>query len=131
MTDTKFYASTKSRLNRLGYKGFSKEDYLKVADSIGVADLNNPSPEELSQAVQFLSQQRDKANSVLMPSNSELGEIVVTEPKVISVPEISDEQVTPEEQLTSTDTHPTESKLATATNEPTSLSKAEANELSS
>ena len=108
MTDTKFYATTKSRLNRLGYKGFSKEDYLQAADSIGVKDLNNPTNEELTQAVQFLSNQRDKANSVLTPSDS--GLIEVTEPQVISVPEISDEQVTPVEQQT-----PPESSSMTTT----------------
>lgn len=112
MTDTKFYTTTKSRLNRLGYKGFSKEDYVKAADSVGIVDLNNPTNEELIQAVNFLSQQRDKANSVLVPSNS--SEIEATSQDILATylsgdeVTVIDEQVTQEQQpesasLTTTD----------------------------
>ncbi|BAY67161.1 hypothetical protein NIES22_73240 (plasmid) [Calothrix brevissima NIES-22] len=58
----KFTNNVRARLYKQGYQGFTKEDYTSAAIVVECEDLNNPSKDQLSQAVEYL---KTKATSQL------------------------------------------------------------------
>ncbi|MBD2598276.1 hypothetical protein H6G74_28705 [Nostoc spongiaeforme FACHB-130] len=58
----KFINNVRTRLYKQGYQGFTKDDYTEAALAVECDDLDNPSKEQLSQAVEYL---REKATSRL------------------------------------------------------------------
>ncbi|MBD2441295.1 hypothetical protein [Nostoc sp. FACHB-110] len=58
----KFTNNVRARLYKQGYQGFTKDDYTSAALAVECDDLNNPTKEQLSQAVDYL---KAKATSQL------------------------------------------------------------------
>jgi hypothetical protein len=58
----KFTNNVRARLYKQGYQGFTKDDYTTAALAVGCDDLDNPTKEQLSQAVDYL---KAKATSQL------------------------------------------------------------------
>jgi hypothetical protein len=58
----KFTNNVRTRLYKQGYQGFTKDDYTEAALTVECDDLDNPSKDQLSQAVEYL---REKAASRL------------------------------------------------------------------
>ncbi|MBD2213635.1 hypothetical protein H6G27_27765 [Nostoc linckia FACHB-104] len=58
----KFTNNVRARLYKQGYQGFTKEDYTTSAQAVECEDLNNPTKDQLSQAVEYL---KTKATSQL------------------------------------------------------------------
>ncbi|MEH2462251.1 hypothetical protein [Nostoc sp.] len=58
----KFTNNVRARLYKQGYQGFTKDDYTTAAIAVECDDLNNPTKEQLSQAVDYL---REKATNRL------------------------------------------------------------------
>ncbi|MBD2511262.1 hypothetical protein H6G91_29105 [Nostoc muscorum FACHB-395] len=58
----KFTNNVRARLYKQGYQGFTKDDYTSAAIAVECDDLDNPTKEQLSQAVDYL---RVKATSQL------------------------------------------------------------------
>jgi hypothetical protein len=54
----KFTNNVRTRLYKQGYQGFTKDDYTEAAIAVECDDLDNPSKDQLSQAVEYL---REKA----------------------------------------------------------------------
>lgn len=50
----KFTNNVRARLYKQGYQGFTKDDYTSAAIAVECDDLDNPSKEQLSQAVDYL-----------------------------------------------------------------------------
>jgi hypothetical protein len=50
----KFTNNVRARLYKQGYQGFTKDDYTSAAQSVECEDLNNPTKDQLSQAVEYL-----------------------------------------------------------------------------
>ncbi|MFW9263505.1 hypothetical protein [Nostoc sp. CALU 546] len=50
----KFTNNVRARLYKQGYQGFTKDDYTTAAIAVECDDLNNPTKEQLSQAVDYL-----------------------------------------------------------------------------
>ncbi|ODH02845.1 hypothetical protein A4S05_22130 [Nostoc sp. KVJ20] len=50
----KFTNNVRARLYKQGYQGFTKDDYTLAALAVECDDLNNPTKEQLSQAVDYL-----------------------------------------------------------------------------
>jgi hypothetical protein len=50
----KFTNNVRARLYKQGYQGFTKDDYTTAAIVVECDDLNNPSKDQLSQAVEYL-----------------------------------------------------------------------------
>ncbi|QLE53982.1 hypothetical protein FD724_39910 (plasmid) [Nostoc sp. C057] len=50
----KFTNNVRARLYKQGYQGFTKDDYTSAAIAVECDDLNNPTKEQLSQAVDYL-----------------------------------------------------------------------------
>jgi|GEM_PF-4121751 len=93
MTTTKFYSIVKSRLNRHGFKGFVKADYQRCADSIGIADLNNPTESELTQAVVIMSNYKNESSQLTVIDTNE-GDIKpeIEEPSILDTFDIEKHQ---------------------------------------
>ncbi|MBD2303355.1 hypothetical protein H6G80_31805 [Nostoc sp. FACHB-87] len=53
----KFTNNVRARLYKQGYQGFTKDDYTQAALAVECDDLNNPTKEQLSQAVDYLKLQ--------------------------------------------------------------------------
>jgi hypothetical protein len=58
----KFINNVRTRLYKQGYQGFTKDDYTQAAIAVDCDDLDNPTKEQLSQAVEYL---KEKATSRL------------------------------------------------------------------
>ncbi|MGJ5633147.1 hypothetical protein [Nostoc sp. CALU 1950] len=58
----KFTNNVRARLYKQGYQGFTKDDYTTAALAVECDDLDNPTKEQLSQAVDYL---REKATNRL------------------------------------------------------------------
>jgi hypothetical protein len=58
----KFTNNVRARLYKQGYQGFTKDDYTSAAIAVECDDLDNPTKEQLSQAVDYL---REKASNRL------------------------------------------------------------------
>ncbi|MBW4455991.1 MAG: hypothetical protein KME55_26700 [Nostoc indistinguendum CM1-VF10] len=58
----KFTNNVRARLYKQGYQGFTKDDYTTAAIAVECDDLDNPTKEQLSQAVDYL---REKATNRL------------------------------------------------------------------
>ncbi|RCJ19233.1 hypothetical protein A6770_32240 [Nostoc minutum NIES-26] len=58
----KFTNNVRARLYKQGYQGFTKDDYTSAALAVECDDLNNPTKEQLTQAVEYL---KAKATSQL------------------------------------------------------------------
>ncbi|MBW4566121.1 MAG: hypothetical protein KME32_34630 [Mojavia pulchra JT2-VF2] len=52
----KFTNNVRARLYKQGYQGFTKDDYTSSALAVGCDDLDNPTKEQLSQAVDYLKE---------------------------------------------------------------------------
>ena len=50
----KFINIVRNRLYKKGYQGFTKQEFIDCAIAIGLEDMDNPTKEELSKAVEFL-----------------------------------------------------------------------------
>ena len=50
----KFTNNVRARLYKQGYQGFTKDDYTTAAIAVECDDLDNPTKEQLSQAVDYL-----------------------------------------------------------------------------
>jgi DNA anti-recombination protein RmuC len=56
----KFTNNVRTRLYKAGYQGFTKDDYTAAAFACECEDLNNPTKEQLSQAVELLINKQSK-----------------------------------------------------------------------
>ena len=50
----KFINIVRNRLYKKGYQGFTKQEFIDCAINLGLEDMDNPTKEELSKAVEFL-----------------------------------------------------------------------------
>ncbi|MBN3924629.1 hypothetical protein [Nostoc sp. NMS4] len=55
---TKFYNNVKSRLNKKGINGFTKADYLEVAEQLGIVDLDAVNTDQIIAGVELLESKR-------------------------------------------------------------------------
>jgi gas vesicle protein len=67
----KFTNNVRARLYKQGYQGFTKDDYTSSAIAVNCSDLNNPTKEQLSQAVDYL---KAKATSQLSVADEPIEE---------------------------------------------------------
>lgn len=67
----KFTNNVRARLYKQGYQGFTKDDYTTAAQASECDDLNNPTKEQLSQAVDYL---KAKATSQLSVTDERVEE---------------------------------------------------------
>jgi hypothetical protein len=67
----KFTNNVRARLYKQGYQGFTKDDYTTAALAVECDDLDNPTKEQLSQAVDYL---REKATNRLTVTDEPLEE---------------------------------------------------------
>jgi hypothetical protein len=72
----KFTNNVRARLYKQGYQGFTKDDYTQAALAVECDDLNNPTKEQLSQAVEYL---REKATSRLSVTDQPVEEKFLTQ----------------------------------------------------
>ncbi|KAB8318221.1 hypothetical protein SD81_017225 [Tolypothrix campylonemoides VB511288] len=84
MTTSKFYNNVKSRLNKKGYRGFVKSDYIEAAEKIGVEALEDPTTEQINQAVAYLIDKQSKTLTVTETMNPTADEISLTATSDIS-----------------------------------------------
>lgn len=106
----KFTNNVRARLYKQGYQGFTKDDYTKAAIAVECDDLDNPTKEQLSQAVDYLKGKTTCQLSVAPqlveetltaralyaqpePDNSQLA-MSEAPPKAIASPEINSITVT-------------------------------------
>ncbi|MBD2616113.1 hypothetical protein H6G94_33550 [Nostoc punctiforme FACHB-252] len=67
----KFTNNVRARLYKQGYQGFTKDDYTTAALAVECDDLNNPTKEQLSQAVDYLKAKATSQLSVVDESIEE------------------------------------------------------------
>lgn len=72
----KFTNNVRTRLYKQGYQGFTKDDYTSAAIASECDDLNNPTKEQLSQAVDYL---KAKATNQLSVTDEPVEEKFLTE----------------------------------------------------
>ncbi|MBW4565689.1 MAG: hypothetical protein KME32_32335 [Mojavia pulchra JT2-VF2] len=72
----KFTNNVRTRLYKQGYQGFTKDDYTQAALAVECDDLDNPTKEQLSQAVDYL---REKAASRLSVTDQPVDEALLAE----------------------------------------------------
>lgn len=68
----KFTNNVRSRLYKQGYQGFTKSDFTDAVTAIGLEDLENPTKEQLAQAVDFLIDKQSKQLAVADDSDVEI-----------------------------------------------------------
>ncbi|MBG1261373.1 hypothetical protein [Nostoc commune] len=61
----KFTNNVRARLYKQGYQGFTKDDYTTAALAVECDDLDNPTKEQLSQAVDYLREKTSNRLSVI------------------------------------------------------------------
>ncbi|MEM6752719.1 MAG: hypothetical protein AAF630_07105, partial [Cyanobacteria bacterium P01_C01_bin.38] len=74
----KFINITRNRLYKKGYQGFTKQEFIDCAISLGMEDMDNPSKDDLSKAVDYLI---DKQSSQLSEVEEEENTVKVTLPE--------------------------------------------------
>ncbi|NJN13798.1 MAG: hypothetical protein HC815_40335, partial [Richelia sp. RM1_1_1] len=74
----KFINTVRNRLYKKGYQGFTKQEFIDCAISLGMEDMDNPSKEHLSKAVDYLI---DKQSSKLSKVEEEENTVKVTLPE--------------------------------------------------
>jgi hypothetical protein len=72
----KFTNNVRARLYKQGYQGFTKDDYTSAAIAVECDDLNNPTKEQLSQAVDYL---KVKSTSQLSVTDEPLEETLTVD----------------------------------------------------
>jgi hypothetical protein len=72
----KFTNNVRARLYKQGYQGFTKDDYTSAALAVECDDLDNPTKDQLSQAVDYL---KAKATSQLSVTDEPVEEKILTE----------------------------------------------------
>jgi hypothetical protein len=98
----KFTNNVRARLYKQGYQGFTKDDYTTAAIAVECDDLNNPTKDQLSQAVDYL---REKASNRLTVTDEPVEETFLVGPEDAQ-PEVESNQLTvaePENQIVLTE----------------------------
>lgn len=70
----KFTNNVRARLYKQGYQGFTKDDYTQAAIAVNCDDLDNPTKDQLNQAVAYL---KEKATSQLSVTDEPVTETVL------------------------------------------------------
>ncbi|MFS0518970.1 hypothetical protein ACEYW6_30340 [Nostoc sp. UIC 10607] len=86
----KFTNNVRARLYKQGYQGFTKDDYTSAASAVECDDLDNPTKEQLSQAVDYL---REKATNRLTVVDEPVEETFLVGSKDAQ-PEVESNQLT-------------------------------------
>ena len=73
----KFINTVRNRLYKKGYQGFTKQEFIDCAIALGMEDMDNPSKDDLSKAVDYLI---DKQSSQLSLFEEEENTVKVTLP---------------------------------------------------
>jgi hypothetical protein len=98
----KFTNNVRARLYKQGYQGFTKDDYTSAAIAVECDDLDNPTKEQLSQAVDYL---KVKATSQLSVTDEPVEETFLVGAEDAH-PEVESNQLTvaePENQIVLTE----------------------------
>lgn len=98
----KFTNNVRARLYKQGYQGFTKDDYTSAAIAVECDDLDNPTKDQLSQAVDYL---REKATNRLTVTDEPVEETFLVGSEDAH-PEVESNQLTvaePENQIVLTD----------------------------
>ena len=98
----KFTNNVRARLYKQGYQGFTKDDYTTAAIAVECDDLDNPTKEQLSQAVDYL---KVKSTSQLSVVDEPVEETFLVGAEDAQ-PEVESNQLTvaePENQIVLTD----------------------------
>ena len=98
----KFTNNVRARLYKQGYQGFTKDDYTTAALAVECDDLDNPTKEQLSQAVDYL---KVKSTSQLSVTDEPVEETFLVGVEDAQ-PEVESNQLTvaePENQIVLTD----------------------------
>lgn len=98
----KFTNNVRARLYKHGYQGFTKDDYTTAAIAVECDDLDNPTKEQLSQAVDYL---REKASNRLTVTDEPVEETFLVGAEDVQ-PEVESNQLAiaePENQIVLTD----------------------------
>ncbi|MBE8989209.1 hypothetical protein [Nostoc sp. LEGE 12450] len=98
----KFTNNVRARLYKQGYQGFTKDDYTTAAIAVECDDLDNPTKEQLSQAVDYL---KVKSTSQLSVTDEPVEETFLVGVEDAQ-PEVESNQLTvaePENQIVLTD----------------------------
>ena len=98
----KFTNNVRARLYKQGYQGFTKDDYTSAAIAVECDDLDNPTKEQLSQAVDYL---KVKSTSQLSVTDEPVEETFLVGVEDAQ-PEVESNQLTvaePENQIVLTD----------------------------
>lgn len=74
----KFTNTVRNRLYKKGYQGFTKQEFIDCANALGMEDMDNPSKDDLSKAVDYLI---DKQSSQLSLFEEEENTVNVTLPE--------------------------------------------------
>lgn len=94
----KFTNNVRARLYKQGYQGFTKDDYTTAAHAVECDDLNNPTKDQLSQAVEYL---KAKATSQLSVADAPVEETLPIQ-ALAAQPELESNQlVIPEPEINS------------------------------
>jgi len=102
----KFTNNVRARLYKQGYQGFTKDDYTSAAIAVECDDLDNPTKEQLSQAVDYLKVKSTSQLSVIDEPIEEkfLSQVESEQPETdnsqlaIASPEINSITVTTEDK---------------------------------
>ena len=98
----KFTNNVRARLYKQGYQGFTKDDYTSAAIAVECDDLDNPTKEQLSQAVDYL---REKATNRLTVTDEPVEETFLVGAEDVQ-PEVESNQLAvaePNSQIVLTD----------------------------
>ncbi|WP_392476974.1 hypothetical protein [Nostoc sp. C110] len=98
----KFTNNVRARLYKQGYQGFTKDDYTTAAIAVECDDLDNPTKDQLSQAVDYL---REKATNRLTVTDEPVEETFLVGSEDAQ-PEVESNQLTvaePENQIVLTE----------------------------
>ncbi|MBW4448134.1 MAG: hypothetical protein KME38_15025 [Spirirestis rafaelensis WJT71-NPBG6] len=87
----KFTNNVRTRLYKQGYQGFTKEEFTEAAIAAECDDLDNPTKEQLTQAVNYLIEKQSSklAVTVTLPELEELPsyEEVIEESRLAAIPQ--------------------------------------------
>jgi len=88
----KFTSNVRTRLYKQGYQGFTKEEFIEAAIAAECDDLDNPTKEQLTQAVNYLIEKQSSklaVNVTLSELETEppLNEEVIEDSKLAAIPQ--------------------------------------------
>ncbi|MGI2907665.1 hypothetical protein [Tolypothrix sp. VBCCA 56010] len=88
----KFTNNVRARLYKANYQGFTKEDFTEAAIAAECEDLDNPSKEQLNQAVNYLIEKQSSKLSVTVTLQQQEAELpldkeVIEESKLATIPQ--------------------------------------------